>query len=94
VNVQTLTANIRALPDRTRHIVAGAVAWHMAIDGDPEWHPLWDMARDHGRHYEWPTRGDFCAGLSLVGLPFRMVQSMAATYESYDRNTKTADGRK
>ena len=89
---QQYTKAIAELPDRTRHIVAGIVAWRLDFDDDGSWADVWRMAHDHGKHYPWPNPYELRAALRLIGLPSRIANEAVAIYASYGPDVKTADG--
>ena len=90
MNIATLTASIAALSDRTRHIVAGIVAYKLT-DDTPAFAPLWDLCRDHGQHYDWPTTRELALALSDCGLSRRAFARELAVYDSYGDAVSTAD---
>jgi hypothetical protein len=89
---QQYTQAIAKLPDRTRHIVAGIVAHRLDVDDDGSWLPLWRMAHEHGKHYEWPTPYELRSIMRAIGLPSRIANEALAVYDSYGPDVRTAIG--
>ena len=90
---QQYTKAIAELPDRTRHIVAGIVAHRLSGDEcDPAYRPLWKMAHEHGKHYEWPTHFELRRELTALGIHVAIINEALAAYDSYGPNVQTAIG--
>ena len=98
---EQLTAKVRSLPDSTRHVVAGIVAWKLSPRDRLEdsasferdckpWREMWDMVTDHDCRYEWPTTADVAQALRACGLNLNMFVKALATYNSYGDDVKTA----
>jgi len=85
VNVQTLTANIRALPDRTRHIVAGIVANRMQgkKPDSPQWRALWKMSSEHEANHEWISGEELGRVMLAVGVPDDVVCAAVKAYTAH-----------
>ena len=94
MNTQTLTARIAALPDKTRHLCAGIIAWRLSPKeqegASAEWAAIWAHAKDHGKHYEWPTVEELRGALESCGISDGVIRAALRTYDSYGPNVPTA----
>ena len=89
MNTATLTAKIAALPPLTRHIVAGICAYKLS-DGSKDFAPMWELCRDHGKHYEWPSIFEIAEALLECGLRVRDYRKELSVYDGYGDNVETA----
>ena len=86
---QQYTKAIAELPDRTRHIVAGIVAYKLDEYDDGTWKPLWEMCREHEAHYEWPKTWEVAQALDRCGFSLRHFSKELALYNSYGDDVMT-----
>ena len=90
MNTATLTAKIAALPDRTRHIVAGVIACNVGPDKSPEWQEIWGMVRDHEARYEWPKARELFCIIGSMGLLTEKMDEALGIYADYGDDVETA----
>jgi hypothetical protein len=83
MNIPELTAKIECLPQCTRHIIAGSMAFRLSNIERDDLGPLWAMSRDHPTHHVWPSRAEILSAFVRCGVPKTIYGKLVARYCDY-----------